>query len=104
MSELWGLVLAGIGGCALGVIFFGGLWWTVRKGLTSSKPAVWVFTSLLLRMGITLAGFYFAGAGDWRRLLVCMAGFLMARQIVMRLSRLPDEDPSRLAQEVRHAP
>ncbi len=104
MNELWGLVLAAIGGCALGAIFFGGLWWTVRKGLASRKPAVWVFTSWLLRMGITLAGFYFAGGGDWRRLLTCLAGFLVARQIVMRLGRLPDEDPNRLAQEARHAP
>jgi F1F0 ATPase subunit 2 len=23
----------------LGVIFFGGLWWTVRKGLSSKRPA-----------------------------------------------------------------
>ena len=49
--------------------FFGGLWWTVRKSLVSSQPAVWVFCSLLLRMGVTMTGFYFVSGADWQRLL-----------------------------------
>jgi F1F0 ATPase subunit 2 len=33
----------------LGTIFFGGLWWTIRKGISSKQPAALFFFSLLLR-------------------------------------------------------
>jgi len=46
------------GGVGLGAVFFGGLWWTVRGCTSYKQPALWFFGSLLLRMGITLAGFY----------------------------------------------
>ena len=98
------LMLAWIAGGALGAFFFGGLWWAVRKSLASGKPALWVFGSLLVRMGGTMIGFYFVSDGDWQRLLSCLVGFVMARQIVTRLTRLPEENQTRPAQEASHAP
>ena len=74
-------------GVLLGAIFFGGLWWTVQKGVSSRQPALWFLGSLLLRMSIALAGFYFVGRGHWERLVVCLLGFVMARFIVTRLTR-----------------
>ena len=102
----WGLmlVLAWAAGGGLGVIFFGGLWWTVRKGVSSERPAFWFFGSLLLRMGIVLGGFYFIGRGDWQRIIVCLLGFIIARIIVMRLTRTPTEHSNSPAKEARHAP
>jgi len=104
MNDTLALVLAGLAGGLLGAFFFGGLWWTVRKSLASAKPALWVFGSLLLRMGVTMTGFYFVAGGDWRRLLSCLVGFLIVRQFVTRLTRLPEEDQTRQPQEARHAP
>ena len=104
MNETLALVLAWIAGGALGAFFFGGLWWTVRKSLASAKPALWVFGSLLLRMGVTTTGFYFVSGGDWQRLLSCLVGFVMARQLVSRLTRLPEENQTRQSQEASHAP
>ena len=104
MNETLALVLAWIAGGALGAFFFGGLWWTVRKSLASAKPALWVFGSLLLRMGVTMTGFYFVAGGDWQRLLASLVGFVMARQLVTRLTRLPEENQTRQSQEASHAP
>jgi len=59
MTDALRLVLALVTGLLLGAIFFGGLWWTVRKGFSSKQPALWFFGSLLLRTSIALAGFYF---------------------------------------------
>jgi F1F0 ATPase subunit 2 len=87
MNETLILVLAGGAGVALGAIFFGGLWWTVRNGVSSKQPALWFSLSLLLRTGITLAGFYFVGGSDWKRLLSCLIGFVVARLAVTRVSR-----------------
>src|ERR1017187_7151605 len=68
MNETLMLVLACAAGGGLGAVFFGGLWWTVRKGVSSKQPALWFFASLLVRMSIALAGFYFVGRGHWERL------------------------------------
>lgn len=90
-------------GLLLGAFFFGGLWWTVRKGVSSTRPAYWVFGSLLLRTGITLAGFYWVSDGHWKRLLGCLVGFILARLVITRLTRL-SKKPARTAQEAVHAP
>jgi len=87
MNEHLALVLAGLAGCGLGTLFFGGLWWTVRKGISSKRPALWFSGSLLLRTGIVLAGFYLVSGGHWMRLLACLFGFVIARFCVMLLVR-----------------
>jgi F1F0 ATPase subunit 2 len=104
INELMTLGLAWIAGGALGLIFFGGLWWSVRKGLGSGTPVVWFFAGLILRVGLTLAGFYFVGADDWQRLAACLLGFVMARQAVTRLARTPEKKQMRTAPEASHAP
>ena len=97
-------VLALMMGGLLGAIFFGGLWWTVRKSLSSQRPALWVFGSLMLRIGITMAGFYFVAGGHWERLLLCLLGFIMARLAVIGLTRSLEESKPHPLQEAKHAP
>jgi F1F0 ATPase subunit 2 len=87
MSDALFLVLAFVTGVLLGGIFFGGLWWTVCKGMSSKQPALWFFLSLLLRMGITLTGFFLVGRGHWERLVVCLIGFVIARLVVTWMTR-----------------
>ena len=104
MNDPLPLLLAGAVGLLLGAIFFGGLWWTVRKGLSSRQPALWFLGSMLLRMGIALAGFYFVGRGDWRRLIACLLGFVIARFVVTWLTRASAENHSSRTREASHAP
>ena len=104
MNEPLTFLLAGAAGFSLGAIFFGGLWWTVRKGLWSRRPALWFLGSVLLRMGITLAGFYFVGRDDWRRLIACLVGFIMMRFLLMWLTRVPDDEHHSRTPEAGHAP
>ena len=103
MNEIWGLVPALVTGVLLGAMFFGGLWWTVRKGVSSARPVLWFLGSLLLRTSMALAGFYIVSDGQWEKLLVCLLGFTIARLTVTRLTRVT-EKPTRLAQETGHAP
>ncbi len=80
MSELFSVILALLAGVLLGTLFFGGLWWTVQKVVSSTQPALLLVCSLVLRTIVTVAGFYISfRAGDWRRLLSCVFGFLVAR-------------------------
>src|SRR5271165_7316899 len=84
MNDILALALAFFGGALLGTFFFGGLWWTVQKGVASERPALWFLGSLLLRTGVILAGFYSVSQGHWTRLAVCVLGFLIARIIVVK--------------------
>jgi F1F0 ATPase subunit 2 len=104
MNEFMTLALALVVGLLLGAIFFGGLWWTVRKGVSSPRPALWFLGSLLLRMSITLGGFYFVGRGHWERLVACLLGFAAARLIVMRLTGPPVQHHKFTTKEAGHAP
>ncbi len=103
MNEAVYFAFALVAGILLGALFFGGLWWTVRRGLTSKHPALWFFGSLLLRTYIVLLGFYFILGDTWQRLLAGLLGFVVARLIVMRFTR-EMQQPSPLAREASHAP
>jgi F1F0 ATPase subunit 2 len=87
MHEYLALALAWVAGGALGAIFYGGLWWTVHKGVSSQRHALWFTGSLLLRMGISLTGLYLVSGGQWERLLLCLLGFVVARLAVTWLTR-----------------
>jgi len=83
---LTGSLLAGV---LLGAFFFGGLWWTIRSGSPSQWSGLLFSASLLLRMAVAVTGFYLVSHGEWRKLVACLAGFLLARIAVTRLIRLP---------------
>jgi F1F0 ATPase subunit 2 len=95
MNEPLAVVLAFAAGLLLGAIFFGGLWWTIRRGFASPRPVSWFVGSLLLRSAFALGGFALVARGDWRRLLACLLGFFLARLAATRLSRAPRMAPHR---------
>jgi F1F0 ATPase subunit 2 len=103
MAETLTMTLASVGGGLLGTIFFGGLWWTVRRGVTSKQPALWFLGSLTIRMSLAVAGFYFVSGGDWRRLVACLLGFFMASLFAKTLTWPPREDRSRGGKEANRA-
>jgi F1F0 ATPase subunit 2 len=99
--SLWAAMSAGV---VLGGMFFGGLWWTVRKAMSSDRPALWFFGSLISRMSIALLGFFAVGREDWSRWLLCLFGFALARLAVQFLTRPSRDDASRSAVDAGYAP
>ena len=81
--------VAFICGLPLGVFYFGGLWWTICRAVASNSPAVWFLGSLLFRTIVLMAAFYWVSQGDWRRVLSCLLGFLVARTAIQRLRSRP---------------
>jgi F1F0 ATPase subunit 2 len=102
--EFFSLARALAAGFFLGAFFFGSLWWTVIRGVSSPRPALWFLGSLLLRMSITLAGFYVFGREEWQRWLLCLLGFVLARLIVKWLTRPPIQRRNSRAPETSYAP
>jgi F1F0 ATPase subunit 2 len=80
-----GLAGAFAAGSAVGAAHFTGLWTTVRGLSTARNPAVLVFTSFALRLGVT-AGALLAimRAGGWSWSVAALAGFMLARAVLMR--------------------
>lgn len=107
MSNAFYLASALLAGMILGAIFFGGLWWTVRKAVASAYTALWFLLSMLLRSAIVMLGFYFIMGNSWQKLLAGLLGFTIARFLVMRLTRRttqPAHLSDHLKQEAGHAP
>lgn len=96
MSSLVALLLASAAGMALGLFYFGGLWLTMRQ-LGTQRYAVALFlASFVGRTAVVLTGFYFVMGGHWERVLACLAGFIVVRQLLV--SRLR---PERIAERSR---
>jgi len=104
MNEMLTLALSWLAGGALGAGFFGGLWWTVQRSVRSRRPELWVLGSLLGRMSLLLVGLYFVSGGDYRRLLACLLGVVMARAVVTWLTRPVQQNQARSLPEADHAP
>ena len=94
-------ILAGnlLAGILLGGFFFGGLWWTIRSRSPSQWSGLLFSASFLLRMAVAVTGFYVVSHGEWRKLMACLVGFLLARIAVTRLTRLPVAKSARILRE-----
>ena len=84
MSETLMILSAGVAGIGLGVLFFGGLWLTVKRCVSAQRPGLLAFVSLIVRMGVILAGFYVVAGAQWQRMLACLVGFVVARFLATR--------------------
>lgn len=99
MNKTLSILLIFIAGAALGTMFFGGLWLTVKQTVTSTKPALLILGSFIVRMVLVLTGFYFIGAGNWQRLLMALVGFIIARFLVIHFTKIK---PSHVKKEVTY--
>jgi F1F0 ATPase subunit 2 len=75
-------------GMALGAVFYGGLWWTVRRALEAQHPGVWFGSSALVRMAVAVSGLYFCARLGLPGLIACLCGLLVARALVTQLTRV----------------
>jgi F1F0 ATPase subunit 2 len=84
MNELVPLLPVGLGGgTLLGLLFFGGLWWTTRRVLASPRPWRLLFASLVLRTTAVLAGFGALSLWRWEAAALGLVGFVLARLVLM---------------------
>ncbi|WP_394699723.1 ATP synthase subunit I [uncultured Anaeromusa sp.] len=76
--------IAFAGGLAAGGIFFGGLWWTVRRVVFVKYPVRVLLGSFILRTVVFLGlGVYLCG-DDIFRIGIFAAGALLVRTILLR--------------------
>jgi len=78
------LAMAFLVGMGTGIVYFGGLWWTVRQLPFVRQPALLTMGSFLVRTGISLTAFYLASEGHWERILISLLGFIIIRGFLVR--------------------
>lgn len=85
MSDILLSILPALGaGLALGLIYFGGLYWTVRRLPSAASPGLLTLGSFLGRLTLCLAGLYAVGLDDWQRMLACLGGMALVRMVLVR--------------------
>ncbi len=99
MNEIIYMALVFTAGLVLGILFFGGLWLTVRKVVTSKRPSLWLIGSFLIRVSITLIGFYYLSQGSWKNLLISVLGFIIARSLIIYLTKSIEEKSIQLKKQ-----
>jgi F1F0 ATPase subunit 2 len=77
------MVVGFIGGILLGIIFFGGLYWSVNQLSKVRYPAVLMIVSILVRMGILLLGVYLLADNSIKNVLAVVVGIILVKVIMI---------------------
>ncbi len=82
------LILCGLAGATLGLLFFAALRATVDRLPGTSHPGALLLASLLARIAVALAVFYaVARLGNWPGLVASLVGFVAVRTVFLRRLR-----------------
>ena len=77
-------VLSALIGIALGLFFYGGLWFTVRRLTTTHHPVLLMLGSFWVRVLAVVTAFVFLNRAGLGCVAIAMAGFLFARLAVSK--------------------
>jgi len=85
MADTLGWLIAAAAGAAIGALYLGGLWATVRRLPTSRHRVLLTVGSFLLRAVLAGGGFVVVMGGDRDagRLLAALAGFVAVRTVLV---------------------
>jgi len=77
------MIFGFFGGVFLGIIFFGGLYWSVNKLPKVKHPAFLMIVSALVRMVILITGIYFIAGNDIKKILSTLGGVIIVKIIMI---------------------
>jgi F1F0 ATPase subunit 2 len=88
MNETFILALAACAGAGIGILYFLGLWFTVKQIKEAKNPALITFGSFVGRTAAAAFLFYLlVRSGHWERGLAALAGFILSRIVLVRLQK-----------------
>lgn len=93
VGDVFGWVVPFAGGAAIGVVYFAGLWTSVRRLPTTRRPGLLMAASFAVRIAVAATGLVLLIGDDARRALVALVGFLAVRTVAVRRGRRPAVAP-----------
>lgn len=87
MNSTMLIMLNAFGGLLLGSFFYLGLYWTVKRGLTSKHPGLLFASSFFIRTAVVLFGILLLTRGIFSALVPCMAGLILSRLLVFIIDK-----------------
>ncbi|MCB1771276.1 MAG: ATP synthase subunit I [Candidatus Competibacteraceae bacterium] len=93
MTEFLNGLLAALGGTVLGLFYFAGLWFTLRRLPGHPHPALWIAGSFILRLTVSLSGLYVILGSDrsLTRLGIALLAFLTVRVVLTQRLQLAEK-------------
>lgn len=83
-------------GLVLGMIYFGGLYYSTHKFNKVKRPALFMILSFTIRMSILIIGFYYLTKTDYKNVLIGLLGVILIRIImVFRVKELSSKSIQR---------
>jgi len=73
-----------LGGVLLGIFYFVGLWWTVKRLSRTEHPVTLYLLSFGLRVAVLLLAFFLLLNFGVLELMVALAGFIVTRFVLVR--------------------
>jgi len=83
MIALWIVVGVVVGAC-LGLVFFGGLWWTTQRLATARQPGLLLALSLLTRLAIVALALVVLARFNAAALIGALFGLIAVRIAMVR--------------------
>lgn len=86
------ILVNGTAGFILGLLYFGGLWWTTRRVAGKDRPGMFLLVSFLIRVALLLGGIYFITRGEPLATLVAVGGVVVARVAAVQWAKARPDD------------
>ncbi|HZK10662.1 MAG TPA: ATP synthase subunit I [Clostridia bacterium] len=77
------MMISFLSGLFIGVIYFGGLYYSTHKIKAVRNPGLFMALSLLIRMGILLVGLYYLAQRGYKSILLGFIGIMLIRFILV---------------------
>lgn len=78
------MLVGALSGMALGMLYFGGLWLTVRRIPCATHPGKLLLISFIIRLGLTLTGLWLALQIGVMAFGIALAAFFAVRHFMIR--------------------
>ena len=102
MNDIFHILLILTMGSLIGIVYFGGLWFTVIHGLSSRWQIFWFVVSFLIRISFALISFYYLSQGIWQNLLFGLVGLVIGRHLIVVYTKDTRHKSKTLGEEVEH--
>jgi len=93
-DEILILCLMLVSGFVLGVLYFLGLWLTLKDLPSTKRWGLKVFVSFIIRVSLLAAAFFYLMGQDWERMVALIMGFWFARMVMIRRLRVNSPNKS----------